>query len=74
LVEHGLVAREGDPNDRRIVRLKLTGQARSHFEKFRKEHLESMSKIFEALTDEEIKQLTALITKIDIYHEMKDNI
>jgi DNA-binding MarR family transcriptional regulator len=74
LVEHGLVAREGDPNDRRIVRLKLTGQARSHFEKFRNEHLESMSKIFEALTDEEIKQLTALITKIDIYHEMKDNI
>ncbi len=72
LVEKGLVAREGDPNDRRIVRLKLTEQARSHFEKFRKEHLESMFKIFEVLNDDEIKQLIALFTKIDTYHEMKD--
>lgn len=72
LVEGGLVAREGDPNDRRIVRLKLTEQAKSHFEKFRKEHLTSMFKIFEALTDEELKQLIAIFTKMDTYHEMKN--
>ena len=72
LVERGLVAREGDPNDRRVVRLKLTEQAKSHFEKFRQEHLASMFKIFEALTDEEIRQLIALFTKMDVYHEMKD--
>jgi DNA-binding MarR family transcriptional regulator len=71
LVEKGLVAREGDPNDRRIVRLKLTEQARSQSEKFKKEHLTSMFKIFEALSNDEIKQLTALIIKIDTYHEMK---
>ncbi len=74
LVEKGLVAREGDSNDRRIVRLKLTEQARSHFEKFRKEHLASMFKIFEVLSNDEIKQLIALFTKIATYHEMKDKI
>ena len=72
LVEKGLVAREGDPNDRRIVRLKLTELAKNQFEKFRKEHLKSMSKIFEALDDAEIEQLIALFTKIDTYHETKD--
>jgi len=71
LVERGLVAREGDPNDRRIVRLKLTEQARNQMEKVRKEHITAMSKVFEALTDEEIQQLTALLVKIDTYHEMK---
>jgi DNA-binding MarR family transcriptional regulator len=73
LVERGLVVREGDPNDRRIVRLKLTEQAKNHFEKFRQKHLASMFSIFEALTDEEIKQLIALFTKLDTYHEMKDS-
>ena len=72
LVERGLVAREGDPNDRRIVRLKLTELAKNQFEKFRNEHLESMRRVFEVLSDDEIKQLIALITKIDISHDMKD--
>jgi DNA-binding MarR family transcriptional regulator len=72
LVEKGLVAREGDLNDRRVVRLKLTEQARSHFEKFRQEHLASMFKIFEVLSNDEIKQLVALLAKMDTYHDMKD--
>jgi DNA-binding MarR family transcriptional regulator len=72
LVERGLVAREGDPTDRRVVRLKLTELAKNQFEKFRKEHLASVFKIFEALDDDEIKQLIALFTKMDTYHEMKD--
>jgi DNA-binding MarR family transcriptional regulator len=74
LVERGMVKREGDPNDRRIVRLKLTEEAKNHFEKMRKQHLESMIQIFEALTNDEIKQLIALFTKMDTYHEMKDNL
>ena len=72
LVERGLVAREGDPNDRRIVRLKLTAEAKSHFEKMRKQHLDSMIEIFEALTNDEIKQLIVLFTKMDTEHDMKD--
>jgi DNA-binding MarR family transcriptional regulator len=72
LVERGLVAREGDPADRRVVRLKLTETAKKQFEKFRKEQLSSMFKIFGALNVDEIKQLIALFTKLDTYHEMKD--
>jgi DNA-binding MarR family transcriptional regulator len=73
LVDIGLVAREGDPSDRRIVRLKLTKLAKNQFEKFRKEHLASMYKIFDVLNDDEIKQLIKLFTKLDTYHEMKDH-
>lgn len=72
LVERGLVMREGDPNDRRIVRLKLTELARNQFEKFRKEHLAAFSRVFAVLTDDEIKQLIALMTKIENSHAMKD--
>jgi len=71
LVQKGLVAREGDPSDRRIVRLKLTELAKKQMEKFRKDHLASMSRIFEALNDDEIKQLIALFIKMDTYHETK---
>jgi DNA-binding MarR family transcriptional regulator len=73
LVEIGLVAREGDPSDRRIVILKLTELAKNQFEKFRKENLASMYKIFDVLSDDEIKQLIKLFTKLDTYHEMKDH-
>jgi DNA-binding MarR family transcriptional regulator len=72
LVERSLVEREGDHSDRRIVRLKLTDLAKNQLDKFRKEHLKSMSKIFDALNDDEIKQLIKLFTKLDTYHEMKD--
>jgi len=73
LVERGLVAREGDPSDRRVVRLKLTELAKNQFEKFRREHLASMYKIFDVLNDDEIKQLIKLFTKLDTYHEMKEH-
>ncbi|MFA5309713.1 MAG: MarR family transcriptional regulator [Dehalococcoidales bacterium] len=74
LVEKGLVAREGDTNDRRIVRLKLTPMAESQIEHFKKEHFASMSRIFDALNDDEIKQLITLFTKMDAFHETKDNL
>jgi DNA-binding MarR family transcriptional regulator len=72
LVERGLVAREGDPSDRRIVRLKLTELAKNQFEKFRRVQLASMYKIFDVLDDDEIKQLIKLFTRLDTCHEMKD--
>jgi DNA-binding MarR family transcriptional regulator len=68
LVEKGLVAREGDPNDRRVVRLKLTDQAKNQFAKFKTEHLASMCRIFDVLSEEEIKQLLSIFTKIDTSH------
>ncbi len=71
LVEKGLVTREGDPNDRRVVLLKITDLAKSQQEQMRKMHIAAMSKIFEPLTNDEIKQLIKLFTKMDTYHEMK---
>ncbi len=72
LVEKGLVAREGDPNDRRIVRLKATELSLRQRDKMRQEHVAIMSKVFEGLNDEEIIQLIGLFTKINTYHEMKE--
>ncbi len=65
LVDKNLVAREGDPNDRRIVKLKLTRTARSQFEKLRKEHLASVTRIFETLSDEELQLFINILMKID---------
>jgi DNA-binding MarR family transcriptional regulator len=72
LVEKGLVMREGDPNDRRIVILKQTQFARDQFEKFRKAHLESFRRLFEVLSDDELKQLITLITRINTAPEAKE--
>jgi DNA-binding MarR family transcriptional regulator len=64
LVQKGLVAREGDPDDRRVVRLKVTKLAIDQFERFRKEHLASFSTLFEVLNEEEMAQLIRLFEKI----------
>lgn len=71
LVEMGLVMREGDPNDRRIVRLKLTELAKSQFEHFRKDYLTSASRVFDVLSNDEIKQLISLFDKINTSHDVK---
>ncbi|MGD1119915.1 MAG: MarR family transcriptional regulator [Dehalococcoidales bacterium] len=72
LVEKGLVAREGDSSDRRIVRLKLTDLAQSQLEQFKKDQVASMSRVFEPLSNRELKVLVALFSKMDVYHEMKE--
>jgi DNA-binding MarR family transcriptional regulator len=72
LVEKRLVAREGDPNDRRVVRLKLTDRARNQFEQFRTEQLASMCSVFDVLSDEELRQLISLMTKIDNSHNTRN--
>jgi DNA-binding MarR family transcriptional regulator len=72
LVEKGLVSREGDPTDRRVVRLKVTELAITQFEKFRQELLASFSKIFDVLTNAEIAQLLSLFDKIESSQIVKE--
>lgn len=72
LVEKGLVMREGDPIDRRVVILKPTQFAKEQFERMRKAHLESFRRLFEVLPDDELTQLVALITKINTAPEAKE--
>ena len=74
LVEKGLVMREGDTVDRRVVRLKVTPLAISQFEKFRQEHLASFSRVFEVLTEDELKQLLTLMGKVDSFNNTKDKV
>jgi DNA-binding MarR family transcriptional regulator len=71
LVEKGLVARAGDPNDRRVVRLTLTDLAASQFEKFKTEHLASICRVFDVLTDEDIQQLISILRKIENSHNSR---
>ena len=72
LVQKGLVTREGDPDDRRVVRLKVTQLALDQAEKFRMVHLASFSQVFEVLDNNEIKQLLALMEKIESSQNVKD--
>jgi DNA-binding MarR family transcriptional regulator len=64
LIEKGLVSREEDLYDRRIVRLKVTQSAINQMEKFRKDFLRSASRTFEVLSLEELRQLNGLLIKV----------
>ena len=64
LIEKGLVKRETDPNDRRIVRLKVTPAAESRMNKLKKDFFSSASQMFDVLSDDELKQLIALLEKV----------
>jgi DNA-binding MarR family transcriptional regulator len=75
LIAKDLVRREEDSNDRRIVRLKLTPSARSQMNKFRKALLSSTAVKFSVLSDEELRQLQALLAKVSspsFVHDKKD--
>lgn len=65
LVDMGLVRREEDTRDRRIIRIKLTGRARSKLEEFRKGYLASANRVFDILSDEEIRELVRILAKVD---------
>ena len=69
LVDKGLVERYEDPKDRRIVRIKLTDKSKSRFKKMKEFHFDRLSNMFKNLSDEELKQLAALMKKIDIDHD-----
>jgi DNA-binding MarR family transcriptional regulator len=71
LIKKGLVRREEDANDRRIVRLKLTPSAKSQMDSFRKAILSSTARKFDILSDEELKQLHNLLAKINCESPIK---
>lgn len=65
LVEKGLVLREEDTSDRRIVRLKIAQLANDQMEKLRQDSLASAIRIFETINDDELRQLIDILSKID---------
>jgi DNA-binding MarR family transcriptional regulator len=64
LVKVGLVERLREDEDRRLVRVQLTGAARERFEDMLHLHLRGLAAVTEALTDAELTTLVELLAKI----------
>jgi DNA-binding MarR family transcriptional regulator len=64
LIAKDLVKRESDPNDRRIVRLKVTPAAESRLHKLRKDFFTSAARTFDVLQDDELKDLIDLLARV----------
>jgi DNA-binding MarR family transcriptional regulator len=60
----GFVTREGDPNDRRSRLAVMTAAGRKAYEQGFRAQQQSEREIFSALSDEEGRQLAALIGKV----------
>jgi DNA-binding MarR family transcriptional regulator len=63
LVDKGLVKREEDAADRRVVRITLTQFAMTNFQSFRQDYFATVRRAFDSLTDKEIAQLIDLLMK-----------
>ena len=64
LVEKKLVKREASLVDRRSVNIKLAGNVKKEFGRFKKKYLESASLAFSGLSDKELEQFIELAGKI----------
>jgi DNA-binding MarR family transcriptional regulator len=64
LEAYGFVTREGDPNDRRSRLAVMTAAGRKAYEQGFRAQQQSEREIFSALSDEEGRQLAALIGKV----------
>ncbi|MGH7156828.1 MAG: MarR family winged helix-turn-helix transcriptional regulator [Candidatus Saccharimonadales bacterium] len=65
LVDKDMVERFEDPKDRRIVRIRLTDKAKAKFQKVRSFYFERTSDMFSNLSDDELKQLAAILKKVE---------
>ena len=63
-VREGLLSREVDSNDRRVMRISLTPSGRRRLESFRKARIEAMSELLAALGSHEIETFRDLLRKI----------
>jgi len=72
LVEKGLVRREEDQNDRRLLRIKLTEYAGDNIQEFKKDYFASVSRVFDSLSDDDVMQLTGLLMKANVPSNLKE--
>src|SRR5437899_2393666 len=59
LVAAGLVERRGDPTDRRVVRVVITGKGRTLVERLRSIRGAAIRRLLDELSDEEIAEILA---------------
>lgn len=64
LERDGFVKREPDPDDRRMMSVRLTAKGERFLREFMPVHFRSIAAVMSTLTEPERKQLVALLTKI----------
>jgi DNA-binding MarR family transcriptional regulator len=64
LVRTGLVERLREDGDRRLVRVQLSASARQGFEEMLHLHLRSLAAVTETLTDDDLRTLVDLLSRI----------
>ncbi|MGZ7209584.1 MAG: MarR family winged helix-turn-helix transcriptional regulator [Methanobacterium sp.] len=65
LEDRGLLKIERDPDNRRILRLKVTEECHGYWEKRRSEDIKSINVLFKGLNDIEVKNFFEIITKLE---------
>jgi DNA-binding MarR family transcriptional regulator len=63
LVNKGFIDRQTDPNDRRIVRFKLTDKGKKTIKEIHKQKFSGLRSALDSLSDNELEQLAALHRK-----------
>jgi DNA-binding MarR family transcriptional regulator len=66
LEEQGLVERRLDEDDLRVFRIRLTSAGRELVRESAPRHIEGLNRMFAALSDDEVTQLTTLMHKLAI--------
>lgn len=64
LVAHGMVTREADPADRRVVRLSLGDDARAMVARFRELKRRRIAEVLGSLNDDELAALTRIYERL----------
>lgn len=64
LVQVGLVIRQEDPKDRRLVQLELSPKGKKHLTATKEKRINEMAEIFDALTDKELEEFVRLHKKV----------
>ena len=64
LVQSGYVTRQENPEDRRLIQLKLSQKGRKHIAAMKETRLAEMTGLFDALTDTELEEFLRLHKKI----------
>jgi DNA-binding MarR family transcriptional regulator len=65
LIEENLIERTYDPNDRRVIILKITERGKTVIEKHKIKIKEVLLKKFDLLNDDEVKRLNELVNEME---------
>jgi DNA-binding MarR family transcriptional regulator len=66
LVEKGLLKRDEDKNDRRILNITLSKKAHELFSKLKKDYFKSLESVFKNLSEKDIETLIQIFSKLEI--------